>query len=172
MFVSIFFLPVALLYAFTGIIVLFEYQGNLFVENDNIQASKNLNIEELKRIALQYLEEKNIKLPSMDLSVIHNGGGITIGTIVNKIAFLKGANNTINVYHMQRQGIISYLMALHFGEGKWYFDALAIAFGVCLALFYLSGLLIINFSRHKKALIITFFLGCFISIIIGYLSGH
>lgn len=84
----------------------------------------------------------------MDSSVIHNGGGIVIGTTIDSVAFLKKKmmeSMSINVYHIRRKGIISYLIALHFGTGKWYFDALAITFGVCLALFYLSGLLYYQF---------------------------
>lgn len=62
------------------------------------------------------------------------------------------AKNRIDIYDVKRSDFIFYLMALHFGLGRWHFDALAIVFSITLALFYLSRLLIIKFDKYKTSL--------------------
>ncbi|PAF47516.1 hypothetical protein BKH46_03560 [Helicobacter sp. 12S02634-8] len=171
MYATILFLPVALLYALTGILALFEYEGDLRIIPDQIKYSKKPDILESEMIALKYLEEKHLLFPNYSFQVIKNGNGIAIGGLAHQVIFIFG-NGAFNVFQIERKGVIAYLMALHFGQGKWYFDALGIAFGVCLGLFYLSGLLMIHTTKHKTPLIFTFILGCLVSVVMGYLSGH
>lgn len=171
MYVSIFFLPLALMYAFTGIAALLEYGGDITVTTDMIPISQQPNITELKDIAKKYLSEKKLSFPD-DFRSVHNNEGIATGTLLDGMAFFANNNRAIAVYHVVRHGFTAYTLGLHVGQGKWYFDALAIAFSVALALFYLSGLLIIKFSKYKTSLVSTFAIGALIISIIGYISGH
>lgn len=171
MYVSIFFLPLALMYAFTGIAALLEYEGDITVTTDMIPISHKPNTLELKDIAKKYLLEKKLVFPN-EFRSIHNDEGIATGTLLDGMVFFTNNNRAIAVYHVVRHGFTAYTLGLHVGQGKWYFDALAIAFSVALALFYLSGLLIIKFSKYKISLLIAFALGVLIIVTTGYVSGH
>lgn len=171
MYISIFFLPLALMYAFTGMVSLLEYEGDITLTTDMIPVSQQPNIAELKDIAKKYLSEKNLFF-SNGFRSVHNNEGIVTGTLLDGMGFFANNPRAVAVFHVVRRGFIAYTLALHVGQGKWYFNVLAIAFSVALALFYLSGLLIIKFSKYKTSLFITFAIGTLIISITGYISGH
>lgn len=87
MYVSIFFLPLALMYAFTGVTALLEYEGDIVIITDMIPISYKPNILELKDIAKKYLLEKKLVF-SNGFRSIHNDEGIATGTLLGGMVFL------------------------------------------------------------------------------------
>ncbi|PAF41682.1 PepSY-associated TM helix domain-containing protein [Helicobacter sp. 11S03491-1] len=167
-YLSIFFLPFALLYAVTGILYLTHYSGGKDLSTYKVDFEKQLTKEELADFGLKFLHEKNIKFRNMDVSFAKNR--IQIGLMAN-YARISQSDGKIKI-DVYKGNIIRYLMSLHFGQGKWYFDVLGIAFGAALAIFYLTGILMVkHHSKHKKPLWISFFLGLGVVIVVGYLNG-
>lgn len=61
---------------------------------------------------------------------------------------------------------------LHKAKVKWYFDVLAIGFGITMFLLYFSGVMItlVNIKKNREKQILTIIAGIVISTIVGGLS--
>ncbi|PAF42611.1 hypothetical protein [Helicobacter sp. 11S03491-1] len=170
LFSSIFFLPLAFVYAFSGILFLVGYYGNIESKTYEIQHDALLDPEEMKDFLLHFLQTNHLKIPhDKNLKPTRDKQGVQIG-IMSYIAQIRQKENILTIKTLQRDPI-SNLLALHFAQGRWYFDVLGVAFGSALVIFYFTGILMIRRSKHKKALWITFFAGLCITILTGYFSG-
>lgn len=70
------------------------------------------------------------------------------------------------------RSLIGDMIMLHKAKAKWYFDILAIGFGLTLILLYISGLMItlFNIKKNRGIQIFTILAGIIISVIVGALS--
>ena len=61
---------------------------------------------------------------------------------------------------------------LHKAKAMWYFNILAVGFGITLVLLYVSGLMItlFNIKKNRKSQYVTLTLGFIVTLILGILS--
>ncbi|PAF52790.1 hypothetical protein [Helicobacter sp. 13S00477-4] len=169
---SLFFLPLAFIYALSGIFFLTGYYGNIKTQTYEIKHNPKeiLLTEELKDFLLDFLSSNQLKIPNDKTpKPTRDKKGIEIG-VMSYIAQIKQEKDILIIKTFQRD-FISNLLALHFAQGRWYFDVLGICFGIALGIFYLSGILMIRHSKYKKPLWITFFLGLGVTSFIAYWSS-
>ncbi|PAF51269.1 hypothetical protein [Helicobacter sp. 13S00477-4] len=167
-YMSLFFVPLAIIYALTGIFYLFAYYGKDGRKSYDIPSEKRLSSQELADFTLKFLKQNNIVFRNMDVSF--SRGGVQIGIMADFARAIQNANMVkIDVY---RGDIVRYLMLLHFARGKWYFDALGVAFGVALFVFYLSGIFMSKHSSSKKrGLWVSFSIGLIFTVMVAYFNG-
>ncbi|PAF43970.1 hypothetical protein [Helicobacter sp. 11S02596-1] len=168
MYVSVFFLPLAILYTLSGVLALFEIHGDREVKPLAIDAMAT-NIDELREQAIIYLRKNGVQDEVIKFRVLDENKGLAYGNIAHTIGFFFGPGH-INVFDIRQKGFLAYLMALHTGDGSDIFNYFAILFSACLLLFYVSGLLMIKFSKHAKTLSLAFILGLLVSFVLGILS--
>ncbi|MDE6886128.1 MAG: PepSY domain-containing protein [Helicobacteraceae bacterium] len=182
-YISIFFLPMALMYAITGTLYIFGIEENSgAITNTYKVESKNKLIEEnMADFMIKYLRDNNLKLPQ-NLVAKNSRNGIQIGGIYYSASIknipqnansIKDSQNITNVYEITtiQRSIYGSLVLLHKSKGKFYFDIIATAFGIALIVLYLSGLIITSFciKRRGKA-VFTFTIGLLTLAILAYLS--
>ncbi|CAM2905380.1 hypothetical protein [Helicobacter burdigaliensis] len=174
-YLSLFFLPVALIYAITGIFYISGFDqdsgAKLNTYTHKVQATANINEAD---ILTNYLKENNIALPkATEPKMDKKSGALTIGSVhyAASIKKVEETNNTITYsITTKERSILGDLIMLHKSKGAWYFNILAIGFGITLILLYASGLMITLFANKKKrgiqyatilaGLIATIVLGC------------
>ncbi len=171
-YLSLFFLPVALMYAVTGIVYISGF-------NQDVGATKNtytLNAEISKggeaEAMLKYLQDNNIPLPSKtEPKPDRRSGGLSVGGAHYSAVIAKNGENTWTITTIERS-LLGDLIMLHKAKGKWYFNVLGIGFGITLMLLYLSGLMITLFNSKKNRGVqyATIVAGVVVSVILGVLS--
>ncbi|RDU66740.1 hypothetical protein CQA53_02935 [Helicobacter didelphidarum] len=166
-YLSLFFLPVALLYALTGALYLFDIREEA---GANITEFRVESIEKgrEKETILHELVTRNIRIPD-NTNIKNMRGNLSMGSIAYSITLMKDKEGyKIRVVNRSLYGI---LLLMHKGKGKFYFDIIAVGFALSLAIFYLSGLVMTSFCKKKrKNALITFCLGLVITIFMIYLS--
>lgn len=177
-YLSLFFLPVALIYAITGILYIsgFDQDSGATINTYTHKISSNTqNINEAD-ILTSYLKENNIALPkAAEPKIDKKSGALSMGSTHYSASIKKGeiSNNeiTYNITTKERS-FIGDLIMLHKSKGAWYFNILAIGFGITLILLYMSGLMITLFANKKKRGIqyATILAGFIATIILGCMS--
>ncbi|MDE5602475.1 MAG: PepSY domain-containing protein, partial [Helicobacter sp.] len=151
-YLSLFFLPVALMYALTGALYIFGF-------NQDSGASKsvytlNVSIPQGQEIQtmLEYLKTNNIPLPKESKPKLDKKGYLTIGSAHYFAGIKKLGEETYSIT-TTKHSFVGDIMILHKGKGQWYFNILAIGFSITIALLYLSGLIITLFNSKKNRFI-------------------
>ncbi len=167
-YISVFFLPVAIMYALTGALYIFGIEENsgATINKYTIESTNNTNEIE---VLINYLSENNIKIPKNTTPKEAKNGGIQIGGIYYS-ASIKKVNDIYEITTIQRS-IYGTLVLLHKSKGEFYFDIMAIAFSIALIVLYVTGFIITSFCKNKrKEAIIIFSAGLITSIILAVLS--
>ena len=168
LYLSLFFLPAALIYAITGSLYLF-----------GIREEANATIHELKieqlpkgreqETILRILKENNLKIPS-DTTLKIMRGNPSMGSIRYSVMVTKEKDGTYVLRAVERS-LYGILLLMHKGKGGFYFDIIAVSFSISLILFYVSGLIITSFCKKKrKSALFAFFIGLAITSIMIFLS--
>ncbi|RDU69876.1 hypothetical protein CQA62_00210 [Helicobacter cholecystus] len=167
-YVSLFFLPLALMYAVTGIMLVCGFNQDTGAKKQVLhlpgEFDRNRVVQELKIL----LQSNNIALPSNFEPQKAKGGGVMYGSAAYNVvvqAEEKGMRVTVT-----QRSFIGLIMLLHKGKIKWYFNVLAFGFAFALVALYISGLIIANLNKIKTKAWITVGIGFLITIILGYLS--
>lgn len=162
-------MPLALLYALTGSLYLAGIYGDVGLKTYEEPMSKELTQGELVDFALDFMQKNKIKFRNTNVRISH--GRLVIGIMAN-YAIITQTNEKIKI-EVYEGDFLRYLMMLHFGAGRWYFDVLGVAFGIVLMVFYFTGVWMVkNHSRRKTGLWISFCLGLFVIILVGYCNGQ
>lgn len=171
-YVSLFFLPMALLYAVSGVAYIFGAKDDIFATKIEYEANATLVKGQEKELLLSILNEKGIQIPSnTKLRNDKRLGGVSMGGIHYSINAKQQAPDELIITTMTRS-LLGDIILLHKDKGAWYFSVLAVGFGIALAVLYLSGLMITLFASKKdrKAQLIVLTLGIVICLVLGYLS--
>lgn len=167
---SLFFLPLALLYATTGALYLSGFNQDWGakiwkftlpqVQKEDLPKIVN---DELLKNGLTPIKDAKLRKGKRNTLLI-GGADYSVTLAEDK------AKNGWSMKVVKR-GFWGNLIMLHKGKAKWYFDVLAYAFATSLIIFYFSGLMMTKFCqrRRKRALLVTG-LGFTITAIVGYLS--
>lgn len=170
-YLSLFFLPVALMYALTGIL----YISGFDQDSGATKNTYTLNAEIPKggeaEAMLNYLQNNNIPLPSKTEPKVNKSGALSVGGAHYSVSIAKSGENVWTITTLKRS-FIGDLIMLHKAKAKWYFNILAIGFGITLVLLYLSGLMITLFNSKKNRGIQygTIMAGIVVSVVLGVLS--
>lgn len=167
LYLSLFFLPAALIYAITGSLYLF-----------NIREEANATIHEIKieqlpkgqerETILSILKANNLKIPK-DTTLKIMRGSPTMGTIRYSVMVVKDKDGYI--LRTVERSLYGILLLMHKGKGGFYFDIIAVSFSISLILFYASGLIITSFCKKKrKTALFAFLIGLIITSVMILLS--
>lgn len=165
---SLFFLPLALLYAITGALYLSGFNQDSGAKIWKFTLP-HIQKEELPKALDEELLKRGLN-PIGDMKLKKGKGNSLMLGGTNYSAMLTENGNEWKIKVVKR-GFWGNLIMLHKGKARWYFDVLAYAFALSLMIFYFSGLMMTKFcqKRRKRALLVTG-LGFVIVTIVGYLS--
>ncbi|EHD2941347.1 TPA: hypothetical protein ROD35_000792 [Campylobacter coli] len=170
-YVSLFFLPCAVLFALTGIVYILGADQDTGLKVENYKLVKNIEAGKEKDALIQYLQENNLKIPSNTEVIKGKDKGITIGGVHYSANIAPIAQNEYAIT-LKTRSLLGDMIMLHKDKGAWYFSVLSIAFGIALFLLYISGLIITLFASKKdrQKQLATLGAGIIITILLAYLS--
>lgn len=170
-YVSLFFLPCAVLFALTGIVYILGADQDTGLKVENYKLVKNIEAGKEKDALIQYLQENNLKIPSNTEVIKGKDKGVTIGGAHYSANIALIAQNEYAIT-LKTRSLLGDMIMLHKDKGAWYFSVLSIAFGVALFLLYISGLIITLFASKKdrQKQLATLGAGIVITILLAYLS--
>ncbi|WP_270986165.1 hypothetical protein [Campylobacter upsaliensis] len=174
---SLFFLPCAVLFAFTGMAYIFGFNQDVGLKTQNYILQKSIEVGKEREALLEFLKENNLKIPSN--TELRVGKGKGNGNSAN-VMLMGGTHYSVemkpvaNHYEitLKTRSILGDMIMLHKDKAAWYFSVLSVGFGVVLFLLYLSGLMITFFASKKDRAkqLTTFAIGLLVTILLAYLS--
>lgn len=178
-YVSLFFLPCALLFAITGIVYIFGFNQDVGMKVESYKLVKNIDAGKEREALIDFLIENNLKVPS-NTDIIKtkkgkgkgsNENGITIGGLHYSASITPISSNEYNIT-LQTRSLLGDMILLHKDKGAWYFSVLSVGFGITLFLLYISGLMITLFANKKdrKKQFMVLGIGFIVTIFLAYLS--
>ncbi|MBZ7943867.1 hypothetical protein H2269_04590 [Campylobacter sp. RM13744] len=170
-YLSLFFLPCALIFAISGIAYILGFNQNVGLEVQTYKLNQYIQKGKEKEALIEYLIENKLKLPSNIEPIKSKNKGITIGT-VHYSANIAPINENEYLITLNTRSLLGDMIMLHKDKGLWYFSILSIGFGVTLFLLYISGLIITFFANKKdrKRQLFVLSLGFLITFILAYMS--
>lgn len=167
-YISLFFLPLALFYAVSGVLFLCGFNQDSGAEKKSFYIDSPFVAEKIPAEVKEFLEKNNLKLPSSFEGKSARGGGVMFGSPSYSVV-AKQKGDGISVETTDRS-VIGLAMLLHKGKAKWYFDLLAYGFALALVALYISGLIIANLNKIKGKAWATVGAGVLAMIVLGFLS--
>lgn len=168
-YISVFFLPVAIMYAITGALYIFGIEENTGAKINKYTIENTSKEDEIK-VLVNYLNNNHIKIPSNTTPRNAKNGGIQIGGIYYS-ASIKKVDNKYEITTIQRS-IYGTLVLLHKSKGGYYFDIIAVSFSIALIVLYVTGFIITSFcKKRRKESIIIFLCGLTTTIVLAVLSA-
>lgn len=171
-YVSLFFLPVTLLYAVSGVSYIFGLKEDTGASKITYTASGiQLPTGDEKGVLLGILKAQGIKIPAdTTLRNDKKKGGVSMGGIHYSVNAKQNGEDLLIT--ATTRSLLGDIILLHKDKGGWYFSILAVGFGVSLVLLYLSGLMITLFASKKdrKSQLAVLALGVLACVVLGYMS--
>ncbi|MBZ7958650.1 hypothetical protein [Campylobacter molothri] len=170
-YLSLFFLPCALIFAISGITYILGFNQNIGLKVQTYKLNQYIQKGKEREALIEYLIENKLKLPSNIEPIKSKNKGITIGT-VHYSANIAPINENEYLITLNTRSLLGDMIMLHKDKGLWYFSILSIGFGVTLFLLYISGLIITFFANKKdrKRQLFVLSLGFLITFILAYMS--
>ncbi|MGJ0112926.1 hypothetical protein [Campylobacter molothri] len=170
-YLSLFFLPCALIFAISGITYILGFNQNVGLKVQTYKLNQYIQKGKEREALIEYLIENKLKLPSNIEPIKSKNKGITIGT-VHYSANIAPINENEYLITLNTRSLLGDMIMLHKDKGLWYFSILSIGFGVTLFLLYISGLIITFFANKKdrKKQLFVLSLGFLITFILAYMS--
>ncbi|AJC86723.1 membrane protein [Campylobacter sp. RM16704] len=171
-YISLFFLPLAFLYALTGFAYIagFDGESGAKIQNYKVQAVIQKGAE--AEFLIDFLNKNSLKLPSsLEPKLNKKGNGIELGTISYTASIIKIDENNYEIITKERS-LLGNMILLHKDKGMWYFSVLGLAFALAMIVLYISGLLItlIAIRKDRGKQIVVLGIGFVITLFIAYLS--
>lgn len=172
-YVSIFFLPLAFIYAVTGALIIVDQRGALTKEKHVLQL-ENPSFEDLsaqkKLISDFLLQRGESSLPVGEPKLVR--GEIYWGqpSSIN-LNFSHGEKPGEAVLDLRKPDLLFSLVILHRARGGRVFDYFGFAFALAMIAMYVSGIFIFwKIKAKRKALSFTFLGGTLITVLVIWLS--
>ncbi len=162
---SIFFLPLMLMYAITGAMYMAGTDGQLGSET----MAYELKAAQASPEALAELQRLGVELPEGELRP-GKGGKVMLGNGASRhISFSTGRDGTLRA-EVVEPGLYPSLMLIHKGKAGMWFTVLGYGAAACMLLLYVTGIVILWKSRRKRVLMLASFgLGC-VAVWLGFLT--
>lgn len=164
-YLSLFFLPVALLYVISGVAYICGFNQDVDMKKEIFKLDVNYKKGDEKEFILNFLKEHNLKIPKNTKVVFDKKLKAYRMGISNYTVLLK-ENELIT----RKRSILGNLIMLHKNKCAWYFNILAFGFSITLAMLYISGLIISLTKKNKIKQIFTIILGFIVTFVICYIS--
>lgn len=165
---SLFFLPLALLYAISGVLYVAGFNQDLGAKIWKFSLPIS-QVEVLPSAINQYLAKHQLRM--IEDTQLKRGKNHTL--VMGSIDYSATISKSQEEFHIKviQRSFLGDLMMLHKGKGKWYFDILSFGFVGALMFLYLSGLMMTKFCKQgrKRALWIVS-AGLIVTMIAGILS--
>lgn len=165
---SLFFLPLALLYALSGALYLSGFNQNSGAKTWVFSLPK-MQRDQIPSAINEWLQSNHLK--SIDSNQLESGKGDSLmmgGASYSANIKKKGEGFEVEVV---QRSFLGNMIMLHKGKAKWYFDILAFGFAFSLIVFYVSGLIMTNFCNKRRMRSFSILgIGFLITFVIGYLS--
>lgn len=183
LYVSLFFLPMALMYALTGGLIILGVKDNIGMSIEQFEVPQVTGGEKEKHdFLLEFIKNNNLKMPK-NITEIDREGGVSIGSIHYNIALydnqklskVKEAKLPLNnadssIVLVKTRSIIGDMILLHKDKGEWFFKIIGLGFALALIALYVTGLYIMGFKKKQKTVFIAVGLGFIVVVLLGYLS--
>ncbi|WP_104697704.1 MULTISPECIES: hypothetical protein [unclassified Helicobacter] len=184
LYISLFFIPMAIFYKVTGIVGIFGYFGQQdskviefnqsqleffkdFKANETKSTKEELNLARNK--ILEFLVSNHIELPyTNEINDSWDNKRYVLGGIAKYVEIDKNNPHSLILY---KRDLLSNLMTLHFARGGILFNILAFCFVIFLFITYVTGLLICNFSKHRYKYGGVILIGFIITLVSGIVSA-
>ena len=166
---SMFFLPMALLFAITGPFYILGYNQDYGMQKERYEILHNKPIENLEGFIVEFLKEKELRLPK-DTTITQNS---KYGTIMGSAKYFISIEQMPKKLILQTNTRSFYgnLVMLHKGKAGALFQAFNIIFALALFLFYFSGLVMTSWCKQiRKGVAISLILGISITLTLAYIS--
>lgn len=147
-YLSLFFLPCAMVFALTGMAYIFGFNKSFGSKEQNYTLETKIEQGKEVEALLDFLKENNIKIPSNTRPIKSKAKGVTIGSPHYSINIVENGENLYKIT-TKTMGLLGDLMILHENKGNRYFSVLSAGFGITLFLLYISGLVITLFASKK-----------------------
>lgn len=170
-YMSLFFLPLALLYAISGIAYILGANQDTGLKELRYESFITVQKGKEQEQFITELQKLNIKLPSdTSLKPDKREGGFSMGGIHYSVSFKQNENKLLIT--TQTRSLLGDMIMLHKDKGKWYFSLLAIGFALALLMLYLSGLMItlVAMKKDRQKQFFTLALGFVSTLLLAYLS--
>lgn len=148
LYLSLFFLPAALIYALTGALYIFDVRENADAHIEEFVLPSAPQKGEEQEAILSVLRAHNLKIPN-DTQVRIQRGSATMGSIKYSASITTNKQGE-SIVRVTDRGLYGILLLMHKAKGKFYFDIIAVGFALSLVVFYLSGLIITSFCKKKR----------------------
>lgn len=165
---SLFFLPLALLYAVTGAFYLSGFNQDSGAKVWRF-SSPVIPKNEIPNAINQWLLANDLK--PMEQTELKKGKNNTL--VMGSASYsanIRSDKDELKVEIVKRS-FLGNLIMLHKGKAKWYFDVLAYSFAFSMLVFYFSGLVMTKFCNKRRGQAFSvLILGFLVASIVGYLS--
>lgn len=157
LYLSLFFLPAALIYAITGVLYIFDIRQDSGATIITIPLDSAPPKGQEGEFILHTLESHKLQIPK-DTELRNFKGNLTMGNIKYSVSLAKDKEGK-PILRATDRGLYGILLLMHKSTGKKYevgglrfsaFDGIAIGFGISMLIFYLSGLIITSFCKGKR----------------------
>ncbi|EAI3983618.1 hypothetical protein YO64_06860 [Campylobacter jejuni] len=170
-YLSLFFLPCALLFALTGIAYIFGIDQDVGLKVEQYQLSKVIESGKEREALIEFLKTNGLKIPSNTNIIKSKDKGITIGGTHYSANITQNSTNEYNIT-LKTRSLLGDMIMLHKDKGAWYFSVLSVGFGITLFMLYISGLMITLFAnkkdRSKQFAVLG--VGVVVTLLLAYLS--
>lgn len=135
-YLSLFFLPCALLFALTGIAYIFSVNQDVGLRVEQYQLSKVIESGKEREALIEYLKTNGLKVPSNTDIVKSKDKGITIGGTHYSANITQNSTNEYNI-SLKTRSLLGDMIMLHKDKGAWYFSVLSVEILVLLYLCFI-----------------------------------
>ena len=170
-YLSLFFLPLALMYALTGIVYICGFNQDIGATKQTYTLTQNIEKGKEVDAITEFLKNNHLAIPSNLTPKKNRNGGVEIGGVHYSVSLAQASDSTYSLTTLKRS-ILGDMIMLHKAKAMWYFNILAVGFGITLVLLYVSGLMItlFNIKKNRKSQYVTLALGFIVTLILGILS--
>lgn len=169
LYLSLFFLPVAFIYALTGALYLFDLREEVGAKVYEIKLDSMPEKGQEKAFIIQTLEANQLPVPK-NTDVRIQKGNLVMGSLTYSVSLSSNKQGEPQLRAVDRS-LYGILLLMHKAKGSKYeigsfklglFDFIAIGFAFSLIIFYFSGLVITSFCKKNRTSALGVFIGGFL----------
>lgn len=169
LYLSLFFLPVAFIYALTGALYLFDLREEVGAKVYEIKLDSMPEKGQEKAFIIQTLEANQLPVPK-NTDVRIQKGNLVMGSLTYSVSLSSNKQGEPQLRAVDRS-LYGILLLMHKAKGSKYeigsfklglFDFIAIGFAFSLIIFYFSGLVITSFCKKNRTNALGVFIGGFL----------
>jgi hypothetical protein len=171
-FLSMFFLPMAVIYFLTGSLYLLGLRGDLTRENIKVMLDEPLseNIDSQQKFVAEQLEARSIQVPRGP--VRFSRGRFLWGRLSGYHVTLQIRSDP-NEAQIQtnRPNLFGRFMSLHLGRGGSFFNYLGIAFAISMVVIYFTGIVLcLKILYLRRTILLSLIVGILVALAAVFLS--